>query len=70
MYFSYHNRAKKLIREGLLTKYEFVERYNGISPALVLHFGLPDAENAYKIMPVREERWAEYMPLIAEFFKK
>ncbi|MCX8618165.1 hypothetical protein J3U42_07155 [Gilliamella sp. B2923] len=57
-YFNYHAKAKKLINEGFLVRYEFVDNWNGIKPALVLYF-----ENA-KPMPIREYRWNEYLPLI------
>ena len=67
MYFSYHNKAKQLLKNGLLIRYEFVENHNGISPALVLHFALPDGDKNEKIMPIREKHWAEYMELIAHY---
>ena len=37
-YFNYHAKVKKLILSGLLERYEFVDDYNGIKPALVLYF--------------------------------
>jgi len=58
MYYDYHAHAKKLIREGHFTHYEIVERWNAISPALVLYF------NNHRPMPIREERWSEYLRLI------
>lgn len=57
-YFNYHAKAKKLIKEGFLTRYEFVDNWNGIKPALVLYF-----ENSNP-MPIREYRWQEYLSLI------
>ena len=57
-YFNYHAKAKNLIKEGLLVRYEFVDNWNGIKPALVLYF-----KNANP-MPIREYRWQEYLPLI------
>jgi len=39
-------------------RFETVENYNGISPALVLYF-----DNAPP-MPVREHKWEEYFKLI------
>lgn len=57
-YFNYHAKAKKLISQGYLIHYEFVDNWNGIKPALVLYF-----DNANP-MPIREYRWHEYLPLI------
>ena len=50
MYFNYHAKLKKLIVDGHLVRFETVENYNGISPALVLYF-----DNAPP-MPVREHK--------------
>ena len=58
MYFNYHARLKKLIVDGHLVRFETLENYNGISPALVLYF-----DNAPP-MPVREHKWEEYFKLI------
>ena len=58
MYFNYHAKAKRLIAEGHLVRYEFVESRGKIRPALVLYF---DNE---KPMPIREYRWHEYIPLL------
>ncbi len=59
-YFNYHAKAKNLIKEGFLVRYEFVDNWNGIKPALVLYF-----ENANP-MPIREYRWQEYLLLIGQ----
>lgn len=61
-YFNYHATAKKLISEGKLRGYFFAERYNSISPALVLLFD--DAK--HPAMPIREHRWEEYAPLLKD----
>jgi len=37
-YFNYHAKAKRLIKDGHLVGYEFVDNWNGIKPALVLYF--------------------------------
>lgn len=58
MYFNYHAKIRKLISEGHLTHFEFVERYNNISPALILYF------DNNKPMPVREHRFLEYKTLL------
>lgn len=60
MYFNYHAKAKKLIVQGHLVRFELKQNHNGISPAMVLFF-----DNAPP-MPVREHRWAEYFRLIEE----
>ena len=57
-YFNYHAKAKRLIKEGHLVGYEFVDNWNGIRPALVLYF------DEAKPMPIREYRWQEYLPLL------
>lgn len=66
MYYSYHNRAKKLIREGRLAGYRFAEAYKDIRPALVLYF---DTEKGPVQMPIRQHRWPEYMELIGRHLK-
>ncbi|MBQ0017374.1 MAG: thermostable hemolysin delta-VPH [Clostridiales bacterium] len=57
-YFNYHAKIKKLIKDGELIKYEIVENYNGIKPALVLYF------KNHAPMPVREYRFQEYFELL------
>ena len=61
-YFNYHATAKRLIAEGKLIGYYFTERHNAISPALVLLFD----DYRHPIMPIRENRWAEYLLLLPE----
>ncbi len=58
MYFNYHAKVKKLIYEGKLIGYEFLDEYNGISPVLLLHF---DQHNS---IPIRDYKWEEYLPYI------
>ena len=60
MYFNYHAKAKKLIDEGKLTCYKFVEKWNNISPALVLFF------KNNKPMPIRQDKWEIYLKIIKE----
>jgi hypothetical protein len=62
-YFNYHAKAKKLIKNGDLVRYEFVDDWNGIKPVLVLYF-----KNANP-MPIREYRWDEYLPLLNSSFE-
>jgi len=64
MYFNYHAKVRKLILEGKLTGYKFVDEYNGISPALVLYF------EGEKPMPIRKHRWEEYLPVIMNLCDK
>ncbi|MBO5395031.1 MAG: thermostable hemolysin delta-VPH [Clostridia bacterium] len=63
MYFNYHAKVKRLILEGRLTGYEFVDEYHGIKPALVLYF--KDA----RPMPIRDYMWEEYLPILEKFDK-
>lgn len=63
MYFNYHAKIKKLILEGHLIKFEFVEEYKDIKPALLLYF------DNHKMMPVREYRWHEYLPMLEKQIK-
>lgn len=57
-YFNYHAKAKKLISDGHLIKFEIVPKWNSISPALVLYF------DNNKPMPIREYKFDEYLKLI------
>lgn len=57
-YFNYHAKAKQLIHEGHLIKFEIVNKWNTISPAMVLYF------DNHKPMPIREYRWDEYWGII------
>lgn len=57
-YFNYHAKAKALINGGHLTSYEIVDDWNGIKPALVLHF------DNNRSMPIREHKWDEYLLMI------
>ena len=59
-YFNYHATVKKLILEGKLVKYYITEKHNGISPALILVFN----DSRHPIMPIRKEKWEEYLFLI------
>ena len=57
-YFNYHAKAKRKISEGKLIKYEIVENWNGIKPALVLYF------SDCPPMPIREHKFDEYINII------
>ena len=60
MYFNYHAKAKRLIKQGDCKSFEFVDEYHGISPCLLLYFkdGL--------IMPISSHRFEEYRFLLFE----
>ncbi|MBR2468015.1 MAG: thermostable hemolysin delta-VPH [Clostridia bacterium] len=58
MYFNYHAKAKNLIKNGKLVDCQIVDKYNNISPALLLIF-----EDGY-IMPIRQHKWQEYFDII------
>lgn len=60
MYFNYHAKAKNLIADGHLTRFEIVDQWNNIKPALVLYF------DNHKPMPIRSYRWDEYLILLNE----
>ena len=59
-YFSYHAVARRLIAEGRLRGFRLVSEYRGIRPALLLFFD--DAR--HPVMPIREHRFPEYLPLL------
>ena len=60
-YFNYHATAKKLINEGKLISFYFTDKYNSISPALVLIFD----DIFHPVMPIRENRWDEYLSILS-----
>lgn len=57
-YYNYHAKAKNLISEGHLVSWEIVDKWNSISPALILYF------DNNKPIPIREYRWDEYWKII------
>ena len=65
-YYNYHAIAKRLIREGRLTEWRLTECYRGICPALLLFFDDP----RHPVMPIREYRWDEYLPLLEAYPQK
>lgn len=58
MYFNYHAKAKRLIKELNLIDYQIVEEYNKIKPCLILLF------KNHPPMPIREHKFNEYLDLI------
>ena len=61
-YFNYHKTAKKLLAENKLSYFYFTENHNGIKPALVLIFN----DIKHPVMPIRFDRWKEYLPLLKQ----
>ena len=60
-YFNSPATARRLIREGRLTGFRFAREYRGIRPALLLYFDDP----RHPVMPIREHRFADYIPLLS-----
>lgn len=58
MYFNYHAKIKRLIKEGHCVGYEFVEGYHKISPCLLIYC------DDGKIYPIREHKFEEYQFLL------
>lgn len=58
MYFNYHAKVKKKIAQVGVEKFEFVQEYNNISPALLIYF------KDGSVMPIREHKFLEYVALI------
>ena len=58
MYYNYHAKIKNLILSGHLIDYKIVDKWNSVSPALVLFF------NNHKPMPIREYKWDEYFNIL------
>lgn len=58
MYFNYHAMVKKKIVQVGVEKFEFVQEYNNISPALLIYF------KDGSVMPIREHKFLEYVALI------
>lgn len=57
MYFNYHAKVKNKIKEVGVEKFEFVEAYKNISPALLIYF------KDGSMMPIREHKFLEYVAL-------
>lgn len=60
MYYNYHAKAKKLIADGHLIDYKVVEKWNNISPALVLYF------DNHKPMPIRKYKFDDYWNILTK----
>lgn len=60
MFFNYHAKVKRLIKEGKATGYEFLKSYHNISPCLLIYF------QDEKPMPIREDHFDEYLKLLKD----
>ena len=60
-YFNYHAKAMNLIKANHCKKAQIVQKYNEISPALVLFF------DNFRPMPIREHKWHVYFLLLEEY---
>ena len=60
MYFNYHAKVKRLIKEGRAIGYDILASYHGISPCLLIYF-----KDAVPI-PIREHHFDEYIKLLEE----
>ncbi len=61
MWYNYHAQVKRLILEGRMTGYQFMDSYNEISPALVIYF------KNHRPMPIRDYMWQIYLPYLQAF---
>ena len=57
--YPYHNKIKQRIKNNKLIGYEYLEKYNSISPCLLLYFSTEP-----KTRPIREHRFEEYEALV------
>lgn len=64
MYFNYHAKIKKMISQGEFVRFEIVDNYHGIKPAMLLYF------KNHPPLPVREHRFDEYFKIIERLDKK
>ena len=60
-YFNYHAKAMSLIKANHCKKAQIIQKYNAISPALVLFF------DNYHPVPIREHKWHVYFALLNEY---
>lgn len=61
MYFNYHAKVQKLIKQGHAVGFEKLEKYHNISPCLLIYF------DQFPPMPIRQHKFDEYLFLLAEF---
>lgn len=63
LYYNYHGIIKSKIKKGELLSYQIVDKYNNISPCLLLFF-------KSEVKPIREYRFHEYLELIDIYYKR
>jgi len=61
VYFNYHAKVKKLIKEGHATGFEIKEEYHKICPCLLIYF------DNHIPMPIREKHFEEYLFLLTKY---
>lgn len=61
MYFNYHAKVKKLIKEGHATGFEIKEKYHKISPCLLIYF------DNHTPIPIRKDHFDEYIFLLTKY---
>ena len=60
-YFNYHAKVINLIKKNHCKKAQIVQKYNEISPALVLFF------DNFRPIPIREYKWHIYFLLLEKY---
>lgn len=60
--YPYHNKIKQRINNKELIRYEYVQKYNKIEPALLLYF----KTDPY-IRPIRAHRFEEYQEILKDY---
>ncbi len=60
MYFNYHAKVKNLIKQNEVISYKIVDKWNNISPALIIFF------KSHKPLPIRIEKWDEYFSILPQ----
>ena len=60
MYFNYHAKVKQLIKDNQVVFYKFFDKWNNISPALVIFF------KSHIPMPIRQNKWDEYLKILPD----
>lgn len=62
--YPYHNRIKQRIKNSELVGHKFVDNHKGIGECMLLIFNTEPS-----IRPIRPERYAEYVDLLARWSK-
>lgn len=61
MYFNYHAKIQKLVKEKHVVCFEYVDEYHGIAPCLLIYC------DDGKIFPIRQHRFDEYEFLLVKY---